>query len=108
MTAFGSEHGHADTPPPVQRTEQRFSGHLDIGEEDFVKFGFPSHLFERANVNTGQTHVQKEETDAFMFGCILIGARHQNSPVAVSPARTPNFLAVDDETITITFGLSAQ
>ena len=108
MTAFGSEHRHADTPPPVQWTEQCLNRHLNIGEENFVKFGFPSHLFEWANVNTGQTHVQKEETDALMFGCILIGARHQNSPVAVAPARTPNFLTVDNETITVAFGLSAQ
>src|SRR4029079_19765000 len=95
------EHGHADVPPLVQRSEKMSGGEMDIGEEHLVELRVAGHLSQRAYLDAGKVHGHEEERDPFLRGGVVIRALHQDAPVAVAPSTAPHLLAVDHELVTV-------
>src|SRR4029079_8204176 len=95
------EHGHADVPPLVQRSEKMSGGEMDIGEEHLVELRVAGHLPQRAYLDAGEVHRYEEERDPLVLGGLGIRTRHQDAPVAVAPSTAPHLLAVDHELVTV-------
>ena len=108
MATFICENSHAHTPSAIQWTNEIFGGQFNVGEKHFVEFRFACHLFQRSYVDAGKIHWNEKERNAFMFLCIEVCSRHQNSPVAATPTAAPHFLAIDDEAVTIAISASGE
>ena len=92
----------------MQRSDQVVGRQLYVGEEDLVELGLAGHLLERADLHAGQVHREHEERDALVLLRLGVGAGHEDAPVAVPPAAAPHLLAVDDEAVSVAFGLGGK
>ena len=104
MAPLVREHGHPDTPPAVQWTEEVFGRQFDIGEEHLVELRLACHLAQRADLDTRQVHREQEEADAVVLAGVRVRAGHQDAPVAVATARAPHLLTVDDVVVAVEVG----
>jgi hypothetical protein len=85
VAALVRQHRHADPPAAVQRSEQAVGRHTNVGEEDLVELGLTGHLAQRANLDAGRAHVEKEERDSVVAPVVgSARARHEDAPLAVA------------------------
>src|SRR5947208_440340 len=70
--------------------------------------GRPPLVVERADLDTGERHVDEQTTDTAVAGYRGVGADEQLAPVGQVPEGGPDLLAVDDVVVPVPYGGGGQ
>ena len=97
-----------DPPALAGRADDVVGGHPGIGEEHLVERGMPVHLANRANLDTGLPHIDREVREAAVLGGVPVGPRDEQAVLGVVGARVPQLLPVHDPLVAVAVGPSHQ
>src|SRR5690242_4098245 len=98
----------ADRPPDVEGSEHRILGRDRVGEKRLAEWRSTRDQADRPRLDALLMHVDKEETDAFMFRCFWVGAGEKSAPIGILCARCPGFLSIDHPVIACVHGFRLQ
>src|SRR5262245_42967634 len=88
---------------------QIFGWYFDIIKEHFIDLMATVHKHEGADGDPWRLHIEEEERNPFLsFRRIRIRAHKAEDPVGMMRPGRPDFLAVDDIVIALTFGTGLQ
>src|SRR6476661_5683418 len=76
--------------------DPRVVGDASVVDEHLVEQCVTGQLTQRAHVDTGLVHVEREPRDALMLRYLGIRASDQHAEIGVLAARRPHLLTVDD------------
>ena len=99
--ALVAEAGVGDPPAVVDLADHPVGGDAHVVEEDLVEVVGPGDLAQRAHVDPGGPHVERERGDARLLGHVGVGAGQQVADVGVVAVGGPHLLAVDDVVVAV-------
>src|SRR5262245_32474514 len=82
--------------------------HVDVVEKRLAELGAAGELAQRANADTGASHVDDETTDASVLRCGGIGPSQEHAERRKLSVTGPHFLPVDAKAVTVALGARTQ
>src|SRR5205085_1256821 len=94
--ALVHEGANRDVPAVIHFAQHVFHGNTHVAEKDLVELTLAGHLAQRANLNAGRLHIDKENGEAFVLGNGWVRSNHELAPISDPTVAGPNLLTVDN------------
>src|SRR4029453_18308628 len=91
-------------PAAVQLADHRRLAHARVREEPLAEQRPPRHLAQRAHLDAGLVHLDREVRDALVLRRVGIGTGDQHAEVGGLAPRCPYLLPVDDPFVAVALG----